>query len=404
MIIHNPILTGSLTLNNVNLSTGNLVTTGSNTFVGNQILSGSLTVSGSVSATGTLTAQTLVVQTVTSSVLYSSGSNIFGNNIANTQTFTGSVLITGSVGIGISPYYPLTVYGSGTANSIMTETAATFGKTNGITIGSDGTHALIGAQNSSSDIILLKRVAGVFSEAMRITSGGNVGIGTSTLLDAGLTIETNSNSFNALALRDSRAFSTIPEVALAFRVKYNSAGAYATPALLVAFKDNATDGNQAGSLAFFTNANSGPTERMRIASNGVVNFVNGITFSGGSTLSTYSEGTYTPTVDQAGSNLTINTIRTAYYKQIGNLVNVMGGFNVTVTATGKRNMVFRAPINFNNSTQPVGFCSIYDLGSGHSNSGILIRNTAGNAYQLYMEANFTSTGTTDMTFNITYHT
>jgi hypothetical protein len=99
MIIHNPILTGSLTLNNVNLSTGNLVTTGSNTFVGNQILSGSLTVSGSVSATGTLTAQTLVVQTVTSSVLYSSGSNIFGNNIANTQVMTGSVTVTGSLAV-----------------------------------------------------------------------------------------------------------------------------------------------------------------------------------------------------------------------------------------------------------------------------------------------------------------
>jgi predicted heme/steroid binding protein len=100
------------------------------------------------------------------------------------------------------------------------------------------------------------------------TGGGNVGIGTSALLDAGLTVETNSNSFNALALRDSRAFSTIPEVALAFRVKYNTAGAYATPALLVAYKDNATDGNQSGSLAFFTNANSGPVERMRLNSDG----------------------------------------------------------------------------------------------------------------------------------------
>ena len=48
---------------------------------------------------GNLTAQTLVVQTVTSSVVYSSGSNVFGNNIANTQTFTGSVNITGSTNL-----------------------------------------------------------------------------------------------------------------------------------------------------------------------------------------------------------------------------------------------------------------------------------------------------------------
>jgi len=45
---------------------------------------------------GTLTAQTIVVQTITSSIDYSSGSNIFGNSLSNTQTFTGSIGATGS--------------------------------------------------------------------------------------------------------------------------------------------------------------------------------------------------------------------------------------------------------------------------------------------------------------------
>ena len=48
---------------------------------------------------GTLTAQTLVVQTITSSVIYSSGSNVFGNDLSNTQVFTGSVSITGSLAV-----------------------------------------------------------------------------------------------------------------------------------------------------------------------------------------------------------------------------------------------------------------------------------------------------------------
>ena len=39
------------------------------------------------------------MKTITSSVVYSSGSNIFGNVIGNTQTFTGSVLVTGSLTI-----------------------------------------------------------------------------------------------------------------------------------------------------------------------------------------------------------------------------------------------------------------------------------------------------------------
>jgi hypothetical protein len=47
--------------------------------------------------TGTLTAQTLVVQTVTSSIVYSSGSNRFGSELTDRQTFTGSVDITGSL-------------------------------------------------------------------------------------------------------------------------------------------------------------------------------------------------------------------------------------------------------------------------------------------------------------------
>jgi len=48
---------------------------------------------------GTLTAQTLIVQTVSSSIIYSSGSNTFGNSLANNQRFTGSVDITGSLTI-----------------------------------------------------------------------------------------------------------------------------------------------------------------------------------------------------------------------------------------------------------------------------------------------------------------
>ena len=83
----------------INAKTASFATTGSNTFVGNQVVSGSFTTSGSITSTSTITAQTLVVQTITSSVVYSSGSNIFGNDISNSQTFTGSVLVTGSLTI-----------------------------------------------------------------------------------------------------------------------------------------------------------------------------------------------------------------------------------------------------------------------------------------------------------------
>ena len=70
---------------------GIFATTGSNSFNGSQVVTGSLTVTGQV------VAQTLNVQQVTSSIVFSSGSNIFGNSLSNTQQFTGSVSVTGSL-------------------------------------------------------------------------------------------------------------------------------------------------------------------------------------------------------------------------------------------------------------------------------------------------------------------
>jgi hypothetical protein len=71
--------------------TGSYATTGSNTFVGNQIITGNLNVSGVISAS------VLYVQTETASVIYSSGSNQFGDELTDTQTLSGSVKVQGSL-------------------------------------------------------------------------------------------------------------------------------------------------------------------------------------------------------------------------------------------------------------------------------------------------------------------
>jgi len=117
----------------LNAKTSSFATTGSNTFIGTQVVSGSVLQSGSFTSTGTLTAQTLVIQTITSSVVYSSGSNIFGNDVANSQTFTGSVSITGSLSLNnvaiptsaslASTYLQLA---GGTLTGALNGTSATF--------------------------------------------------------------------------------------------------------------------------------------------------------------------------------------------------------------------------------------------------------------------------------------
>ena len=80
----------------INAKTGSFATTGSNIFIGTQTLTGSIVQSGSFTTTGTIIAQTINVQQVTSSIVYSCGSNNFGTAIGNAQVFTGSMFITGS--------------------------------------------------------------------------------------------------------------------------------------------------------------------------------------------------------------------------------------------------------------------------------------------------------------------
>jgi hypothetical protein len=107
-------------------NTGNLVVGGSPDdavnklqVIGTTRLAGNTTITGSLLVTGNITAQTLVVQTITSSVLYSSGSNIFGNSLTNTQDFTGSVRITGSASITGGDLNISRALSSGVSNNLL---------------------------------------------------------------------------------------------------------------------------------------------------------------------------------------------------------------------------------------------------------------------------------------------
>jgi hypothetical protein len=63
----------------------------------NPTVSGSLLVTGSLTTTGTITSQTLVVQTITSSIEFNTGSTRNGTLSTNTHEFTGSVSVSGSI-------------------------------------------------------------------------------------------------------------------------------------------------------------------------------------------------------------------------------------------------------------------------------------------------------------------
>lgn len=63
---------------------------------GSTTITGSLNLTGNITTPGTITAQTLVVQTITSSISNITGSTKFGTLLSNTHQFTGSIYITGS--------------------------------------------------------------------------------------------------------------------------------------------------------------------------------------------------------------------------------------------------------------------------------------------------------------------
>ena len=113
-------------------------------------LSGSLELTGSFTTSGTITAQTLVVQTITSSITQMTGSNVFGSTLTNTQRFTGSVLVTGSLAITTT----------GTEFQV---------NPNGVNIG-----------NALTDSHVISGSFRVNPNGLFVSSSGNVGIGFAT--------------------------------------------------------------------------------------------------------------------------------------------------------------------------------------------------------------------------------
>ena len=131
------------------------------------------TLTGDLTVTGNIIATTLNVQDVTASVVYSSGSNIFGSSSIDTQQFTGSILTSGSIEVNGDKF---TVAGA-TGNTVV-----------GGTLNS-------GAITSTG--------AGTFAGDVTVGNSGNINIPTATSGNANLNfdgtdfkITSNSSSAN----------------------------------------------------------------------------------------------------------------------------------------------------------------------------------------------------------------
>jgi hypothetical protein len=178
-------------VNNLQSVTGSYASTGSNQFNGNQ------SISGSIVSNGTITAQTLVVQTVTSSIEFVTGSTRNGSLAANTHQFTGSVLMSGSLNVGGASTFSSGITSNSTLATYLTNGTVllrdngasqvevnirhTNSRNGVISFTQDGVadRWAIGTKPSDGTLYFSSNFD-LSSPKVVITSTGNVGIGAST--------------------------------------------------------------------------------------------------------------------------------------------------------------------------------------------------------------------------------
>ena len=173
---------------------------------------------GNFTVANTLTAQTIVVQTVTSSIIYSSGSNTFGNSLANTQVLTGSVIVTGSLSVNgsnavlsnqtssLATYTDFNAYTS----SINTYTSSLNSKTS--SFATTGSNSFTGNQIIQSGLrfgignVVAASLLGVSSDisgsttayGISVTSNLNVGVTTNAVIYRSFPIQTSGGPYTAI--------------------------------------------------------------------------------------------------------------------------------------------------------------------------------------------------------------
>jgi hypothetical protein len=303
--------------------------------------------------------------------------NLYGDFvIQQSTTQTGSTYAsqlyinpTGSIGIGtISPASKLTVTGGVSAAGIFNALTLQNSLDGGVGLYFDNAvssnlasiEALVTSAGAGTDdgILAFSTASDATNtERMRINQVGNVGIGTQaplSRLDVRETNRADSTNIANVGIYTTTAQSTGVGGTLALGGLFNGSD-NAPFGSIRGGKQNSTNNNYDGYLAFQTIANGGVlTENMRITAAGNVNISNGnlvigtalkgIDFSANShaagmtseLLNDYEEGTFTPTLSSSGTAPTVSGYinRFGTYTKIGNRVFISVNIRATITNAG----------------------------------------------------------------------
>jgi hypothetical protein len=391
MLVHNLVVTGSLTFPTTLPITGSLIMTGS---IG----------IGTVSPTARLH-----ISGTTGVLLEADGMN--GVN----ALFVSS---SGNVGIGTNNpsdfgagYTTLGINGS-TLGGVLD---LMVGGARSLTIATDGSNPSISAR-ISGESILFRTNGGVGStERMRITSGGNIGIGTTNPTESTLGINKRveiGGSVPGVILRSTNSTAEFCMGTGGDGFIFSAAGAA-----------NAATDNIFRFFTGATNSSYTATEKMRITSDGYLRLASsGIQFNGdtaaANALNDYEEGTFTPIVQGQSSGTPTYIGQNGYYVKIGKICvatllldyqkNTMSGGTLQIggfpfVCANLTSHLPQAPVMLDNLaatlTNPVAQMfinsTIADLIAGNGSTG----NHAGLGINTYLGA-----GTMTLRLTMTYRT
>ena len=234
----------------------------------------------SFTVAGTLTAQTLVIQTITSSVIYSSGSNKFGNDLANTQQLTGSVTVTGSLAVNGSNVV-LT-----NQTSSMSVASASFASTASFT-----PNAIVSA---ASDIPLNDTI--LFTLGNGTTSTVTVNnVGTASLANTASYWSGSINNALSASYAATASFVTLAQTASYWSGSIQNA-------VSAAFADLATSSSYASTASFALNGGGGGISAISIADEGILlGSASYFDFTGAGVSTIVNAGTASFTISGGGS-------------------------------------------------------------------------------------------------------
>jgi len=260
MNLYQPTITGSLSVSgSVNIS-GSITIEGGGTISGTaSIATTALTASSAdnLLVRNTLTAQTLVVQTITSSVDFVTGSTRFGSLAANTHVFTGSMSVSGSATFASS--VQINQSASEIQQIINSNATSKPSITQYRVSNSSGWETGMASLNDSYSYIFSYGTFGTTNAKLTLTSTGNVGIG----ISPSYKLDINRGSSGVvLNLEGTNAYDAETGILM-------SAGRAKISGFL-----NTGGGTPGTSLRFYTMPDEGSvTERVRITSGGDTRFI-----------------------------------------------------------------------------------------------------------------------------------